>query len=193
MICGAWLLSVSTMAVFLFGGFGTFTFNFGAILHLPHFYNQTAARIFGGFCEFMFIVFPLSITTVCYWKVYQTVKQHNASVAPNLNAGPVGSSSVTLSKEEIHITYSLLAVVCGFVLCWIPSSTVLHISIYTNLSRHAGLVILYTCYASSAINPLVYNTFNKPFRREFLRIFHPSLLMQSCCCCKRDTTDERPQ
>ena len=180
MICVAWLLSIAFVTVFYFGSFATFKHDPQSFLHLPYFYNQTIGRIYGVVSQFMFIVFPLSITAVCYWKVYKTVKQHNASVAPNLNAGPAGCSSATLSKEEIHITYSLLAVVCGFVFCWIPS-TVLHISLYKDLTRSVRLVLMYGTYLSSAINPVLYNLFNKPFRREFSNIF-------GNCFIKRDTT-----
>jgi melatonin receptor type 1B len=96
----------------------------------------------------------------------------NATVAHTLNVGPVNRPSLT--KNDIHVTKSILALVCGSVLCWIPSSTVTQISEYINLPRWVEMITIYAASSNSAINPLIFYTFNKPFRRRVCQVFCPN-------------------
>jgi melatonin receptor type 1B len=130
-------------------------------------------RVISGLSILMFVILPMLLTISCYWKVYQKVKGHNATVSNTLSAGLAENNS-SLTKEEIHITRSLLALVCGFVVCWIPSTTLVHLSAYVNLPRRVELIAMYTASFSSAINPILFNIFNKRFKAEFLNIFCPT-------------------
>jgi melatonin receptor type 1B len=171
MIVGIWILSVSFIAVLYASGLGTFEFYPGRFIYFLAVQNKIAARVFTALSHVTFVLYPMLMTALCYWKVYRIVKGHNASVSSTLNDGPAQNSS-SLTKEEIHVTRSVLALVCGFVICWIPCSTLLHVAVYISIPRSAEMVITYTAYASSAINPFVFNIFNKPFRKQFFKVFY---------------------
>ncbi|XP_031570031.1 D(1) dopamine receptor-like [Actinia tenebrosa] len=172
-IVSAWLFSLTFIAVMYLSGMCTFEFYPGCFMHFPSFRDQITANVIGVSYQMLFAVVPLIITVVCYWKLYKHVKSHNVQVTSNLNAANEVQVP-TLSKEEIAVTRSLMALVCGFIVCWIPCSTVFHLATYINLPRRVEAIIVYTSFASSAINPIVYNVFNKPFRRQFLRVCcHP--------------------
>ncbi|XP_031568747.1 rhodopsin, GQ-coupled-like [Actinia tenebrosa] len=170
MIVGSWILSVSFVAVVYFGGLGTFLFYPGRFVYFLASHNVIAIRVFTALSHITFIIYPMLMTAICYWKVYQIVKRHETSVSTSMNNGD-SQNYPSLSREEIHVTKSVLALVCGFVVCWIPCSTTLHIAVYISIPRYAEMIITYTAFASSALNPFVFNIFNKPFRKEFFRIF----------------------
>lgn len=171
MIVVAWVLSVSFVAVAYFGGMGTFVFYPGRFVYFLASHNVFTSRLFTAVSHITFVLYPMLMTAICYRKIYQIVKTHETSVSISMNNGVIlNQNSPSLSREEIHITKSVLALVCGFVICWIPCSTTLHIAVYISVPRFAEMIITYTAFASSAINPFVFNIFNKPFRKEFFRI-----------------------
>lgn len=173
MIASAWLFSMSFIAMMYLSGMCTFEFFPGRFMHFPSFTDQITNRVIGVSYQMLFAVLPMIITVVCYWKLYKHVKSHNIEVTSNLNAANQVQSP-SLSKEEIEVTRSLMALVCGFIICWIPCSTVFHLATYIDLPRRVEVIVVYSSFASSAINPIVYNVFNKPFRRRFLQICcHP--------------------
>jgi melatonin receptor type 1B len=170
MIIGVWVVSLANTAVVYLSGMATFEFYPGRFVHLLAFTDQNTERIYQAISCVVFVVIPISITVLCYWKVYQVVTVHNATVSSNLHAGPAENTS-SLSKEEIHVTKSVLALVCGFVLCWIPCTVVSFLASFMNLPRNAEMVFIYNAYTSSVINPIVFNIFNKPFRNQFAKVF----------------------
>lgn len=171
MIVFAWVLSVSFVAIVYFSGKGTFEFYPGRFVYFLATPNSVlTARVFTALSHATFILYPMLMTGICYRKIYQIVKTHETSLSTSMNNGS-NQNNQSLSREEIHISKSVLALVCGFVICWIPCSTTLHIAVYISLPRFAEMIITYTAFASSAINPFVFNIFNKPFRKEFFRIF----------------------
>lgn len=173
MIASAWLFSMGFIAMMYLSGLCTFAFFPGRFMHFPAFRDQLTARAIGVSYQMMFAILPMSVTVVSYWKLYKYVKSHNLEVTSNLNAANQ-IQTPTLSKEEIEVTRSLMALVCGFIICWIPCSTVFHIATYIDIPRRLETIIVYTSFASSAINSIVYNIFNKPFRKRFKQVFwHP--------------------
>lgn len=169
MIVMIWVFSVSLNTVTYTSELLVFDFYPDRMLHFPAFSSKLKGRVLAAFLQFMFVIIPLTISVECYYIVYKVVQVHNRTVSSNLNNSP--SNFSTLSIKDIHITKSVLAMVCGFILCWIPCSTIYHVNEYTNIPRVVGLLSTYTAYASSAINPIVFNMFNKPFRKKFVRIF----------------------
>ncbi|KAK3717313.1 hypothetical protein QZH41_002319 [Actinostola sp. cb2023] len=112
----------------------------------------------------------MSIASICYWNIYKVVHGHQNALSSTLNAGAAGNNP-SLTRDEIRITRSVLALVCGFVICWIPCSIVNILSVFLNLPRNVEMIFIYTAFLSSAVNPIIFNIFNKPFRRQFLGIF----------------------
>jgi melatonin receptor type 1B len=172
MIIGVWAVSLANAAVVCLSGMASFEFFPGRFIRLPAFSDKTIGRIINIFGQIMFVIFPITITGFCYWRVYKVVRGHNATVSSTRHAGPAGNTSL-LTKEEIHITKSVLALVCGFVLCWFPCSAVSVLALYISLPRHAEMVFTYTAYTSNVINPILFNIFNKPFRNQFVQVVFP--------------------
>ncbi|XP_031562886.1 neuropeptide FF receptor 2-like [Actinia tenebrosa] len=169
MIIGVWIFSFSNTAVVYLSGMATSKFFPGRFIYMLAYNDKTTELIFQLTSCIFFIVIPLSLTIICYWKICEVIKGHNDAVSSSFHVGPSGSNS-SLSKEEVHITKSVLALVCGFVVCWIPCTSVLFLSTYINLPRHAEMIFTYSTYASSAINPIVFNMFNKPFRSRLVQV-----------------------
>ena len=69
------------------------------------------AWLYGAF------VVSYAMIVVCYWKVFRTVKRHNAAVAPDLNQ----TSRAGNYSEEASVTRSVAAIIFAFTFCWIPS------------------------------------------------------------------------
>lgn len=138
-----------------------FYFYPGRYMYYPAFTNYTIELVTGTF-TYLFVGFlPLLLTGYCYWKVQKQVQVHSAS----LRAG-----SVALTFEEVNITKSLVAVVAGFGLCWCTGCTLIYVDIYINLPRSLDMLMVYLACLSSAINPFIYNTVNRRFRRQFFNI-----------------------
>ena len=62
-------------------------------------------------------VLTYAVIVVCYWKVFRTVKRHNAVVAPNLSQ----TSQADHHSEEASVARSVAAIIFAFTICWIPS------------------------------------------------------------------------
>ncbi|EDO28825.1 predicted protein [Nematostella vectensis] len=168
MIVGAWTFSIANVGVVVASGMARFKFFPGRYCCMLSFPNSLSEKLFTAFAQLMFSVFPTTIVGLCYWKVFKVVKIHNENVSSTLNQGPGNRS---LPRDETQITKSVLALVCGFVVCWFPCATVSQISAYMFVPRGVEMLFIFPAFLSSAVNPIVFNVFNKPFRQEFLRVF----------------------
>lgn len=173
MIIGAWLFSILNTALVYGSGMGTYVFHPESYVYILSYNNHVTRRVSAALNQLFFGLLPMILTIACYWKVYHVVKRHNATVSVNLSTAGTLGNSTTMNKEEIHITKSVLALVIGFVLCWLPCGIIYHIAAYMNLPRYASMSITYLSYSSSAINPFLFYAFNNPFKREFVAIFFP--------------------
>lgn len=102
---------------------------------------------------------------------------------PLLEALPGSSGSITLidrqkrrlaQKRERRVTLVLGIIMGSFLICWYPFFQLYVISALCgdacNISTLLFDVIFWIGYCNSALNPLIYTTFNKDFRRAFTRI-----------------------
>ena len=83
------------------------------------------------------------------------------------------SSTLRLSVEEVNITYMLLVVVIGFLICWTPVIVIDMIDfINADWKLKRQVYVSYTCFgfASTSLNPVIYGIMNRSFRAEYLRI-----------------------
>ena len=115
------------------------------------------------------IAIPALVITSCCMKIYQTIRHHNSAAAPSSQEG-----HSSYGVEEAKITRILTVVLVGFCLCYLPpfltgilSSLIL---IGDNSFKYVSFYFTFPVFASSGINPLIYATMSRPFRREFLRI-----------------------
>lgn len=177
MIVVAWSTAILANTLLNFSGKISFVFHPGRMIYFPSSQDKSIVRFFTALNQFIFVIVPLSMTVICYWKVYKNVKVHNATMSTNIHAGPTNRKS--LNKSEIHVTKSLLALVCGSIFCWIPSASVDQISLYISLPRSVQMITIYAASSSSAINPVIFYIFNRPFRRRFCQLIGDILPMIS--------------
>lgn len=171
MIVGMWLFSIFNAGSVFLIGIGKFKFFPGRFCYLLDFSNRTTALAYNFLSFFLFNIMPISIASMSYWNIHKMVKVHQNAVASSLNASQDANANSRLSRGEINITRSVLALVCGFVFCWLPCSVVNILGMFYDLPRHVEMIFIYTASLSTAINPIIFNIFNKPFRKQFLSVF----------------------
>jgi len=175
MIISMWIIaSLNAGSVFV-SGIAKFHFFPGKFCYLLAIKNHIVEVVYTCTAYFLFVILPMFIASLCYWNIQKLVKEHQNSVALSLSVGDGANVTVSdsqrMSRSEIHITKAVLALVCGFVICWIPPTIISNLGLFYDLSRHVQLIFIYTTSLSTAINPIIFNVFNKPFRKQFLGIF----------------------
>ena len=158
----ACLFSVSTL---LFGS-EDYAFQPGKVLCVYPFEINIAYTV----ClDVMFIGVPTATIVLCYWYVFKTVREQNRIMTAN------GQNSATrINVRDTNITKTLVAVVVGFALCWLPVLVMDTTDVVTGtltLPRQMYLFYTIMVFLSSTINPFIYAVVNKRFKREFLKIF----------------------
>ena len=127
---------------------------------------ESLNRGYGAYLVVVYVAIPLIIIITCYTKVFIAVREHNLNFQSRFRA-------IRLSVDEVNVTYMLLAVVVGFLTCWIPVLTIDLIDFLNGdwkLKRQ--VYVSYTCFgfASTSLNPVIYAIMNRSFRAEYLRI-----------------------
>ena len=119
---------------------------------------------------FLYLVLPLAVASVCYYKIYKVIRSHNVSFSQRARR----EKSVKIMIKEIKITKSLFAVVLAFSLCWIPFwiiAVMQRFSLPALMPRNVQLFCTFLLFSSNAINPFIYAGMNGSFRREFRKMF----------------------
>ena len=127
-----------------------------------------------------YVAIPLIIIVVCYTKVFITVRKHNLNFRSRLRSVRHEAANLSqnsrLSVDEVNVTYILLAIVVGFLTCWIPVLVIDLIDfVNAGWKLKRQVYVSYTClgWASTALNPIIYGIMNRSFRAEYLRIITP--------------------
>lgn len=118
----------------------------------------------------IYFVLPLSVALFSYYHVYRTIRNHNLDIIPALQNK---SRQARITLHEIKISKSLFLVIAGFLLCWLPMwsvAIVLRFFPGTNLDRRVQLIPVFLLYLSCTINPFIYASSNRAYKREFRRI-----------------------
>jgi len=111
---------------------------------------------------------------VCYYKVFNTVRRHNITLAQTrtFRARKIGIDEVQLAKL-------LFVILLSFVACWTPFVIIDVIGAFIGqfyFPRYVYLVYTVSVELSSCINPVIYGAMNKEFRSEFRK------MLTACCC-----------
>ena len=77
-----------------------------------------------------------------------------------------------VSRHEIHASWTLLAAVVGFCICWIPPATVRALQDMMYLPVPPFWLSFSTLFGgfSGWINPVAYGVMNRVMRKEFLKV-----------------------
>lgn len=117
-----------------------------------------------------FVVFPLTLASVCYYKISQTVRRHNLTTASSLENE---TNRQRISAHEIRISQSLFVVVFFFIISWVPTWIVVALNRYhvvDPMPRNAHLLCTFLFFSSNSINPFIYAGMNKTLQVEFKRL-----------------------
>ena len=154
--------------------------------------KTTATKILGIMLNVSAIFLPLAVTFYCYLKIIIKIRQHKR----NVRQATTGSRS-TIGTQEIRTTWTLMAVLIGYLVLWIPVVIVGIASSYNKALPHHITIIEPICMAcSSAINPIIYGTMSPAFRKEYRKIFRsissPVIdhLASYCCFCNKRAAEQ---
>jgi len=113
------------------------------------------------------------------------IRSSSSKTLDKRGSSPKPASEALLKKErhlrklrnnrgrERRATVTIAIIVFGFVICWLPFSTLYLIDKLCNcgIKEHpAFTVIFWLGYCNSAINPVLYSIFNRDFRQAFHRL-----------------------
>ena len=111
------------------------------------------------------------IIITCFTSVFMAVRKYSFRICSRSQPKP--SIDECLSVDEQHITYTLLVVVCGFMVCWTPVVVIDMIDfINADWKLKRQVYVSYTCFAfaSASLNPVIYGIMDRSFRAEYARI-----------------------
>ena len=170
MITQVWLVSLCTLIILLSTGFANVYFSPEKFTCFLSFGSSLIEQFFQVFSSLIFVFLPVSIMSMSYAKVIKVIKQHKLDVFASNRNQEISASGPNI--EEIKVTKSLLALVLGFILCWVPVSVIQTVHAFSpgTLPRYAHVMFSFFAYLSSAINPYVYGILNRAVRVEILRL-----------------------
>ena len=136
----------------------------------PAFPDNQATLVYSAISS-LFIAFPSITILVCYIKIYWTIHHHNAATAPS---SQMQGAQSAFGAAEAKITKMLTVVVVGFYICWLPlfvTNICQRFSLYTEaLLDYYHFYNTFFLFGSSAMNPMIFVTMSRAFRKEFLKI-----------------------
>ena len=144
---------------------GGFEFQPGKAMCLYTFETTIAYTVF---IETVYIAAPLLLISVCYAKVFREVSRKNKIFSLENNV-----QNLRTNVEEAKVTKTLVTVMVGFSLCWLPVCIIDYIDAArgkATLPRQLYLLYSSLVYLSSTINPFVYGATNNTFRKEYYRV-----------------------
>uniref|UniRef100_A0A3B1JAE6 Dopamine receptor D2a n=1 Tax=Astyanax mexicanus TaxID=7994 RepID=A0A3B1JAE6_ASTMX len=77
------------------------------------------------------------------------------------------------SQQKEKKATQMLAIVLGvFIICWLPFFITHIVNTYYNVPAELYTAFTWLGYVNSAVNPIIYTTFNIEFRKAFIKILH---------------------
>ncbi|XP_060754033.1 dopamine receptor D2a [Neoarius graeffei] len=107
--------------------------------------------------------------------ITKMAKVFETQVSPS---GKMQTSVKSISKRKISQqkekkATQMLAVVLGvFIICWLPFFITHIVNTYCHVPAELYTAFTWLGYVNSAVNPIIYTTFNIEFRKAFIKILH---------------------
>lgn len=177
MIVLVWVVSFIAALTPLATSIGEFAFRGGRSSCFITIKDFQANLIYTGTALLLFVLSPLTVVIVSYTLVFRKLHQHAKNVSGNV---------MQATTQEIKVTKQLFILVLGFGICWIPCIIIELLDSALPggaLSRTTYMAYVYLAYISDALNPILYSTFNRPFRKALINIM----------CCKENIVGTEQQ
>lgn len=167
-----WLI----IATWSYGGVWTFI-----AWQIPHFAYQRellncAVRwkhnyYFTLICGILTSCIPIAVILFCNFKV--TLKVSKIMRKMNIERDRSESDTTKRNIAQVKISRMLLIVTAAFVVCWAPYSIggVCYLLAECNWPEDYFIASVFFCLFNSAINPILYGTFDRRFRRALRYVF----------------------
>ncbi|KAL9836271.1 histamine H2 receptor isoform 1-T2 [Geothlypis trichas] len=113
---------------------------------------------------------PLVIMCITYYRILRIAREQ----AKRINH-TWGNAPVSHMVKEHKATVTLAVVLGAFIVCWFPYFTLFTYRGVWGDSQVKGTpmsIVLWLGYANSALNPILYGTFNKDFRVAYQNLLH---------------------
>ena len=170
MLGGSWAFVACYVAIPKLAGLQDYGFMPGyALCHVIHLSEAGSLAHYSAVIT-LFLITPLSVAIVCYFKVFKVIRHHNLNIAPSLQ---FSHAQGHITVHEIKISKSLFLVVLAFIVCWIPAwavAIVIRFRLTVTIAQGVQLFCSLSIYTSSAVNPFIYAGMNRSFRQEFKKI-----------------------
>ncbi|KAM9443178.1 dopamine receptor D2a isoform 3-T3 [Salvelinus alpinus] len=109
-------------------------------------------------------------------KAFQTEALPNGKTQTSIKQQPALMSKRKISQQKEKKATQMLAIVLGvFIICWLPFFITHILNTHcTTCEVPAEMYNAFTWlgYVNSAVNPIIYTTFNIEFRKAFIKILH---------------------
>ncbi|XP_055735413.1 dopamine receptor D2a isoform X4 [Salvelinus fontinalis] len=109
-------------------------------------------------------------------KAFQTEALPNGKTQTSIKQQPALMSKRKISQQKEKKATQMLAIVLGvFIICWLPFFITHILNTHcTTCKVPAEMYNAFTWlgYVNSAVNPIIYTTFNIEFRKAFIKILH---------------------
>ncbi|GAA6101449.1 dopamine receptor D2a [Tachysurus ichikawai] len=111
-------------------------------------------------------------------KTYDASKMAKVFETQVSPSGKMQTSVKSISKRKISQqkekkATQMLAIVLGvFIICWLPFFITHIVNTYCHVPAELYTAFTWLGYVNSAVNPIIYTTFNIEFRKAFIKILH---------------------
>ncbi|XP_063435142.1 somatostatin receptor type 4-like [Mytilus trossulus] len=118
----------------------------------------------------LFFLIPLLVITMNYYKIYRLVKRSATAACQH--------RSESSSRKQIRLVKMFAAIVCVFVIMWLPFFVLSFLAVnYNQITSSQFTVTIIIALLNTCQNPIIYGYFNLKFRKEF---------KDMCKCCTED-------
>lgn len=149
-----WLFAIIGPVAYILKG-GAFVFVSAFVVCTFDYQNLDIA--FAMWMVLLLSALPFTIITLCYYKVWRFVQQHNTRM-----------QSRSISVEEIRITKLVSMVLLSFIICWAPLVVVVVIIMFKGLlyvPRQLCVFVIFIASTFGCMNPIIHCTLFKEFRK----------------------------
>ena len=133
----------------------------------------------------LLVIIPMLLITVLYTAVVVSLHRQKSRMTSHLSSEPLRRRA----KQNRKITFMLITVVVVFASAYVPFGVLLLLSFYSpptvqKFDSFLGFVSIFLVNVTSAVNPIIYFTFNDRFRQDLRKIICSNTVCQSYPGCR---------